>query len=56
MKLQLKIIIGPHRLALPQFYSIYEVEAIMNSRPLLPIHTVLEEGPTVLTPGHFLIG
>ena len=57
MKLQLKRIVGHHRLTYPQLHSvIVEIEAILNSRPILPIHVDPEEGPTVLTPGHFLIG
>ena len=57
MKLQLKKIMGHHRLTYPQLHSvIVEIEAILNSRPILPIHVDPEEGPTVLTPGHFLIG
>ena len=57
MKLQLKKIVGHLCLTYPQLHSvIVEIEAILNSRPILPIHVDPEEGPTVLTPGHFLIG
>ena len=57
MKLQLKKIVGHHRLTYPQLHSvIVEIEAILNSHHILPIHVDSVEGPTVLTQGHFLIG
>ena len=50
MKLQLKKLVGQHRLTHAQFHTIIiEIESILNSRPLLPIHIDLQEGPTVLT-------
>ena len=33
-----------------------QVEACLNSRPLLPVSSHSEDGIEVLTPGHFLIG
>ena len=33
-----------------------QVEACMNSRPLLPLNTHSDDGIEVLTPGHFIIG
>ena len=33
-----------------------QVEACLNSQPLVPINTPDEDGIQVLTPGHFLIG
>ena len=57
MKLQLNKYVGHHRLTYPQLHSvIVEIEAILNSYPILPIHVDPEEGPTVHTPVHFLIG
>ena len=57
MKIQLRKLVRPHRLTYPQLNSIIaEVEATLNSRPLLPIEVDPQEGPQVITPGHFLIG
>lgn len=33
-----------------------QIEAALNSRPLMPLHSHSTEGLDVLTPGHFLIG
>ena len=33
-----------------------QVEAVINSRPLLPLETLPEEGVQPLTPSHFLMG
>ena len=33
-----------------------QIEAILNSRPLVPLNVHDETGLTALTPGHFLIG
>ena len=57
MKIQLRKLVGPHRLTYPQLNSIIaEVEATLNSCPLLPIEVDPQEGPQVITPRHFLIG
>ena len=57
MKLQLKKLVGEHKLTYSQLYAvIVKVESILNSSPLLPIHVDPEQGPTIITPGHFLIG
>ena len=57
MKMQLINLVGLHRLTFQQLNSILmEVEATLNSRPLLPIDSSMDQGPTVLTMGHFLVG
>lgn len=56
MKFHLKRIIGTKCLEYEQFMTlIIQIEAILNSRPICPLHT----DPTdinALTPGHFLTG
>ncbi|XP_065211049.1 uncharacterized protein LOC135839102 [Planococcus citri] len=55
MKNYLYRIIGTQRLVLDELTTfITEVEAIMNSRPLVPLTSNVN--PDALTPGHFLIG
>ena len=53
----LRKIVSPHPLRFHELSSILtEVEAILNSRPLTPLHSTEVEDNLVLTPGHFLIG
>ncbi len=57
MKTLLRKLLAPHQLRFDELYTVLvEVESILNSRPLAPLHTdeVVEE--SYLTPGHFLIG
>ena len=34
----------------------YQVEAVLNSRPIAPLEIISEEGLEAMTPGHFLVG
>ena len=57
MKLHLKKVLGSRALTFEQLAIVLtESEAMLNSRPLLPL--ALDNGsvPEALTPGHFLIG
>ena len=57
MKLLLTKVIGPNNLFVDELYSLtIEIEAALNSRPLIPIDSVADDGIEVLTPGHFLVG
>ena len=57
MKLLLTKVIGPNNLFIDELYSLtVEIEAALNSRPLIPIDSVADDGIEVLTPGHFLVG
>ena len=57
MKTMLRKIVSPHPLRFHELSSILtEVEAILNSRPLTPLHSTEVEDNLVLTPGHYLIG
>ena len=57
LKLQLKKVVGTHVLTHEQLTTVIaEVEAIRNSRPLIPIALDDSSVPAALTPGHFLIG
>ena len=50
-------IAGAHRLTFEELNTvIVEAEATLNSRPLLIVDSLPEDGMPVLTPGHFLIG
>ncbi len=57
MKTHLYKVIGHHRLTQDELLTILaDIEATMNSRPLVPVDSSAIDGVSVLTPGHFLIG
>ena len=50
-------VVGHHRLTQEELLTILaDIEATMNSRPLVPVDSSATDGVSVLTPGHFLIG
>ncbi len=56
MKAQLRKVLPPHLLTYEQLSTILiDVEAILNSRPILPIDSTDPDGPNALTAGHFII-
>ena len=57
MKVLLYKTLGTHMLTCEEMYSILiKVEAVLNSRPLIPMDSAPVDGAQVLTPGHFLVG
>ncbi len=57
MKTLLHKNVAPHPLRFDEIYTLLtEVEAILNSRPLVPLHSDDVTEATCLTPGHYLIG
>ena len=57
MKYHLKRVVGQQKFTFEEFNTLLcQVEACMNSRPLLPLNTHSDDGIEVLTPGHFIIG
>ena len=57
MKLLLLKTLGGCKLRFDEMTTVLtEVEAMLNSRPLVPLDSVATDGIAPLTPGHFLIG
>ena len=57
LKTHLHRVIGFTRLTYEELATITtKIEACLNSRPLLPLHSHTTDGIDVLTPGHFLTG
>jgi len=57
MKLTLRKRVQPHALRWDELYTVLaEAEAILNSRPLAPLHSDSAAEGNFLTAGHFLIG
>ena len=57
MKTLLLKSVGVQRLTSEEFYTVLaEVEATLNSRPLVPLDSTPTDGVQALTPGHFLVG
>ena len=57
MKLLLAKVVGSYNLFIDELYSItVEIEAILNSRPLIPLDSAQDYGIEVFTPGHLLMG
>lgn len=57
LKYHLKRVMGTSVLTLVQFESlVISIEAILNSRPLMPLPNDPAENSCFLTPGHFLVG
>ncbi len=55
-KTLLRKVLTPHPLRFDELYTILtEVEAVLNSRPIVPLHST-DVNEYTLTPGHFLIG
>ena len=56
-KFHLKRVIGKQCLDYEEFSTIAaQVESCLNSRPLLQLDSHSQDGVSILTPGHFLIG
>ena len=57
MKTLLRKLVGNRRLTFEELTTVLtEVEATLNSRPILPVHSTSSNGSDVITAGHFFIG
>ena len=57
MKVTIRKVIGEQKLCHDELTTLlYEASAVLNSRPLAPLHTLAVDRVAPLTPGHFLIG
>ena len=57
VKKHLRCCVGESKLNFEELTTVLaQVEACLNSRPLIPLPTTDDDGLEVLTPGHFLIG
>ena len=56
-KFHLKCILGDHKLTFEELSTVLcQIEACLNSRPLVPLIVTNTEGIDCLMPGHFLVG
>ena len=56
-KKHLRRVVGEVKLTFEEMYTVLtQIEACLNSRPLVPVNNPDDDGIEVLTPGHFLIG
>jgi hypothetical protein len=56
-KTHLRRVVGEVKLTFEELSTLLaQIEACLNSRPLVPVNTPDEDGIEALTPGHFLIG
>ena len=56
-KMHLKRIVASVKLTYEEFTTVLaQIEACLNSRPLVPLNVADDDGIQALTPGHFLIG
>lgn len=56
-KTHLRRVMGDVKLTFEELSTVLaQIEACLNSRPLVPLNSPDEDGVEVLTPGHFLIG
>ncbi len=57
MKVLLRKLISPRPLSFEELNTVLiDAEAILNSRPIIPLNATESDGTTALTAGHFLIG
>ncbi len=57
MKVLLRKLISPRPLSVEELSTVLiDAEAIINSRPIIPLDATESDGTTALTAGHFLIG
>ena len=57
MKRLMKKILAPHPLRFDEFESVLtDIEATLNSHPLVAMEATDPDSDLVLTPGHFLVG